>query len=102
MGAEISWNPGVDERVSQVVGEFLAARFESMREMDLSSEANFFYVVLHRAPKPGERSVIIGRESPIIEFGFGGPPHSPEDWPMVTLASLLQTAVDSLLPAIGN
>jgi hypothetical protein len=100
-GVSISWNPPGPEPPDRHVGEFLAARLRSLNESDLSSEANFLYVVLRCAPGPGERSDLIGGETSIAEFGFGAPPSSPEDWPLLTLRTLLQASVSFLLGRDG-
>jgi hypothetical protein len=101
-GVAISWDPRGDERAGRFIGDFLATCLRNSPESDLSDETNFLYVVLRRAPEPGDPSDVIGHDTPIAEFGFGSPPASPEAWPLVTLRTLLQTTVDSLLANDGD
>jgi hypothetical protein len=101
-GVAISWDPWGDERAGRFVGDFLAARLRTSPERYLSFETNFLYVVLRRAPEPDDPIDVIGDDTPIAEFGFGAPPASPEEWPLMTLRSLLQTAASSLLSRNGS
>ena len=66
-----------------------------MPEVDLSSDANFLYVLLSRAPQSGD-TVGVGDGSPVAEFGFGSPPSSPEDWPCIEVRQLLRLAIEEL------
>jgi hypothetical protein len=95
-GVTISWDPRGDERSAPFVRKFLAAQLRGSPESDLAFEVNFLYVVLRRAPEPDEPSATIGRDTPIAEFGCGAPPASPEDWPLISLGTLLRMAAESL------
>jgi len=91
------WVPSSSAELREFAGVFLQDRLSRLGEADLSSEANFLHVVFGRAPAPGDSRVQVGPDTPIVEFGFGGPPVSPEEWPLVELRALLMSAVQELL-----
>lgn len=72
---------------------FLDARLRTLADAELLSEANYLYLVLRRLPSPDDEPDEIGEHTPIAEFGYGGPPTSSEDWPLVELNTLLESAL---------
>jgi hypothetical protein len=97
VGITISWetNAPVEPMVGFVSG-YLDVQLQRRPEADLADEVNYLYVVLRRAPEPNEQSNEIGAGTPIAAFGFGSPPSSPEEWPLVELRSLLRSAIREL------
>jgi hypothetical protein len=96
-GLALSWISAEGDLPTVFIGEFLAARLQGLPLSETEAEANYFYVLLRRAPKPGDEGGTIGRETAIAEFGYGCPPSSPEDWPTRLISDLLKSAIDSLL-----
>lgn len=95
-GVAISLKPARANAVSDALADFLEARQEVLGESELSSEVNFMYVVVRRPPRAGEETSEIGADTPIAEFGYGSPPISPDEWPLVELSSLLSVSVARL------
>jgi hypothetical protein len=81
---------------SDAVAALLEARRQTLGGSDLLSEVNFLYVVVRRPPEQHEASTEIGVDTPIAEFGFGAPPISPDEWPLVELRFLLNAAIAAL------
>ena len=75
---------------------FLRRRLEELSGSDLGSEANFLYVVFRRQPLNFEAVTEIDLDSAVAEFGYGSPPSSPVEWPLVPIHQLLRTAVEVL------
>ena len=94
-GLVTSLEPPGDDTVVSATSRFLAARLGVLPESERSAEASFLYVLFRRAPEPGDAPDEIGRETAIAEFGYGGPPLSPEEWPLLEVPILLQQAIDS-------
>jgi len=92
----LSWDPPGRAPVDAAIAEFLESRRRNLDEGELSSGANFLYVVLRRAPLSDDHSHELGADTPIAEFGYGAPPVSPEAWPMVELKALLDGSVAAL------
>ena len=92
----LRWNPAGTPPVFDLVAEFLKARQRMLGESELASDVNFLYVVVRRPPQPREIASEIGRDTAIAEFGFGCPPTSPEEWPLVELRSLLKASIAAL------
>ena len=92
----LSWIPSGSAELDAFAGDFLNGRLADLSESDLLSEANFLYVVFRRAPSPEDTRMQVGRDTPIAEFGYGGPPRSPEEWPVVELRTLLESAIRKL------
>jgi hypothetical protein len=95
-GVVTSWEPPGSTLLEEFVRKFLENRMGNLSDGDLSLEVNFAYVVLRRAPLPGEEAGTMGRNTPIAEFGYGSPPAAPEAWPLVELRVVLQEAVRAL------
>jgi hypothetical protein len=92
----VTWKPAGAPTISDAVADFLEARQETLGERELSSEVNFLYVAVRRPPRPREDTSEIGVDTPIAEFGYGAPPTSPEEWPLVELRSLLRASLAAL------
>ena len=95
-GIRILWKVPPLGASNSVAIEFLNRRSRSMSEMELCSLVNFLYVVIRRVPKGRESPSDIGIDTPIAEFGYGAPPSSPEEWPLLPLRDLLERVVSSL------
>jgi hypothetical protein len=95
-GAHSSWTGDRGESSRAAVADFLIQRARSMPQVDLSSDANFLYVLLSRARQCADTVVDVGDGSPVAEFGFGSPPASPEDWPCIPVGQLLRLAIEEL------
>jgi len=96
IGFTTTWRRVDTPAARGLVADLLETRSRSLGTGELSSEANYAYVVLRRAPQSNDQGSEIGTNTPIAEFGYGGPPTSPEEWPLVELRVLLEAAVGVL------
>jgi hypothetical protein len=96
VGVEVNWHYGNDKISSEYAADFLEDKADSLSSSELSSEVNFLYLVFRRQPDPTDNVGVVSAQSPVAEFGYGGPPVSPEAWPEVSLETLLKKAVDAL------
>ena len=87
-----------DAAAAAAAAEFLASRQRHLEEDELASEADFLYLVMRRASQPGDDSDRLDDDSVIAEFGYGSPPASPEDRPLIELRTLLDQSIESLTP----
>ena len=101
-GVTVCWDPGGNQSPKQFVAEFLDARVRSLPEREFESEVNYLYVVLRRGPEFGDINNVIGPRTPIAEFGYGAPPSSPEDWPLMSLREVLRSTTSLLLRQTGT
>jgi len=92
----ISWGSANSSQITDAVAQFLQSCYEGLEETDLSSHVNFLYVVARREPQPGDDCRDLQADTPVAEFGFGAPPASPEEWPLVELRTLLAATVADL------
>lgn len=92
----VSWAPPGRTQEREFVARFLETRGERLDESELSSDATFLYVVVRRAPRANDDRDTIGPDTPVAEFGYGGPPASPDEWPLVKLETLIQASVFEL------
>ncbi len=96
-GAEIATCSDAAGRGLLAARAFLIAR---LHELSTTSESefpvNFLYVLVRRESTASDEIGVIAPGSPVAEFGYGGPPSSPEDWPVVPLRALMTATINAL------
>jgi hypothetical protein len=95
-GPSVSWRPSSREGAREFVAQFLEARREGLDESELASDATFLYVVVRRAPKADDDRSMVATDTPVAEFGYGAPPASPDDWPLIELETLIRASISEL------
>lgn len=95
-GIVATWHSGGDPACAEATRAFLAARLAGLPEMELTSEANFLYVVLGRPPRRTDKTDVVSATGAIAEFGYGSPPASPEEWPVLGVRDLVCSGLDFL------